>query len=392
MGFFSVNEHSNLSGRFEFPDIEGYCGTIGCGAAIVEGYQNDWALFEAQVYSDMHEMAILKEGGDIVALQEASLKGMWEAIKQFFIKLGAKIKAIFKAFCAKLESYFTKDLKGFVKKYEKSLDGKDFKDMKVKFGEVKKGRYTADKDPYPVFDEITVYTSDDKKDYDPEKFDRSDTIEGYYKEASNNAADDSKSFDQWYHESLYEDEEVHDNLDPAKVRAAAGRLTANTKLISEIDKASKSVLKTVQKTINNIDKEAQKITKLYSDPGTKNDRSGKLGVTSVSINFSKNKPNEDSIYSADEGNGDPKSNGTISDATNTIQIIRSKASCYQEVVMHITQTIMKEAKYGIAQDKKVFTAAVAYKKSTSEATLLEMIAECAADEVDEYFNNTRVIA
>lgn len=389
MGFFSVNEHSNLSGRFEFPDIEGYCGTIGCGAAIVEGYQNDWALFEAQVYSDMHEMAILKEGGDVVALQEASLKGMWEAIKQFFIKLGAKIKAIFKAFCAKLESYFTKDLKGFVKKYEKSLDGKDFKDMKVKFGEVKNGKYTMDKAPYPVFSEKATYTTRTNANYKPEDFDRSDEIEQFYREASNQKADDSKSFDEWYHESLYGDEEVHDDLDPAKVRAAASRLTANTKLISEIDKHSKSVLKTIQKTIDEIDKEAKNITALYTDSGTKDGRSSKLGATTVDLNF-----NRDTVDRSMYGAADSKSASrqSVSDATNTIQVIRSKASCYQEVVMHITQTIMKEAKYGIAQDKKVFTAAVAYKKSTSEATLLEMIAECAADEVDEYFNNTRVVA
>lgn len=127
MAFFSLNEHSNLYRNFEFPEVTGYYGTIGCGVALVEGYQNDYAIFEAQVYSDMQELQYMHEGytDEIVALQESALGNMWEAIKKFFVKLGAKIKAIFTSFMAKLESYFTKDLKAYVKKYEKSLNGKD---------------------------------------------------------------------------------------------------------------------------------------------------------------------------------------------------------------------------------------------------------------------------
>lgn len=387
MGFFSINEHSGLAGKYEFPDIEGYCGTIGCGAAIVEGYQNDWALFEAQVYSDMHEMHIVNEGGDVEALQEASIAGMWEAIKKFFIKLGAKIKAIFKAFCAKIESYFTKDLKGFVKKYEKSLDGKDFKDMKIKCAKLKKEAYVLAADPYPTFDKSTGYmidTTQAQKDKE-----RSDMIEAYYKDASNGKADDAKSFDDWYREELYEDEETRDDWDSGKVRAAANRLTANTKLISELDKKSKAVLKDIQKVIDNIDKEQKKITALYKDSETKDGMSKKLGATAVKFNPN-NDDNRDngSLWYAD--NGVSIQGKSLDHASNQIQYIRSEASAYQEVVMHISQTIMKEAKYGIAQDKKVFTAAVAYKKSTTEATLLDMIVECAGAEVEEFFNNTKI--
>lgn len=389
MGFFSTNEHTNLYKSYEFPVVEGYDDTIGCGLALIEGYQNDFALFTAAVQSDLSETALLREGDNyqLISLQEASISGMLEAIKKFFIKLGAKIKAIFTGFMAKIESYFTKDLKGYVKKYENSLARKDFKDMKVKYANPKNGTYVNAEIYNPSKYTIKIskkYNGEgidsDTVNKEYENKDRSDYIEDAYKHLVDNKITNNADFDDYYHDSVYDTEEVKDDWDYGKVREVATRLTANTKLISEIKKFYDKVNGDIKKMLKEIDDEDKRITNLYKNNKNKTGATGSMYTVSV-VRDKDNRTGSGVInndYGANKG-----SIGNLDIATKQVQMMRQSASAYQDVILHISQVVMKEAKFGIAQDKRVFAKAVAYKTITGESTLLDIIEECAFDETME---------
>lgn len=57
----------------------------------------------------------------------------------------------------------------------------------------------------------------------------------------------------------------------------------------------------------------------------------------------------------------------------------------------LTNCVTAEVKFGITQDKRIFTKAIGY-KTVKEETLLTAIEECAADEVNEYFDNPAIVA
>ena len=387
MGFFSINEHSNLTSNVEFPTLEGYAGTVGCGLAIVEGYQNDLALFTAAVEHDITEMHYLKEGYDVVSLQEASISGMWAAVKEFFKKLGAKIKSIFTAFIAKIESYFTKDLKGFVKKYEKNLNGKDFEDMKVRYANLKSGidGYQK-KDVYPDFDAVANYMKVQPEDA-PE---REDLIKKFYNDAATNSVDNAKDFDEWYHEQLFDDEEERDDWDTTKVRAIATRLTEQTKVVKNTKDKQDKLLRDIGKVIKDIEKEQKRIGDRW-----KEDKQGVgTGLGSYKNDFkadidNTNRSTSGTVEPDNKNVGVRSAKADLNNATKAVNRLRTEAGVYQEVVLHICQTVMKEIKFGIGQDKKVFTKAVAY-KTVKEETLLTAIEECAFDEAMEILDNEAV--
>lgn len=395
MGFFTPNEHSNLYKSYEFPVVEGYDGTIGCGLALIEGYQNDLALFSAAVTSDIAEMAMIQEnaGIDIYVLQEAGISGMVDAIKKFFIKLGAKIKAIFTGFMAKLESYFTKDLKAYVKKYERFLDKKDYKDMKIKYMEVKNNSYTVAEAYNPnkytiiIAGDFTGSEEDIDKEY--EDTDRSDLIKAAYHNIINNSIDDNNDFDDWYHDELFNDAELKDDWDYSKIKLIAARLTANTKTISEIKTFYDKVNSDIKKIIKDIDTYDKKVTSKYKDNST-----GKTKDLDLDQQFGVRRTADNRRGSGERmeptGASNNGKNISLKVATKQVSLMRQKASAYQDVVLHISQVVMKEAKVAIAQDKKVFAAAVAYKTMTKESTLLDMISECAYDETIEDLD--RVVA
>lgn len=395
MGFFTPNEHSNLYKSYEFPVVEGYDGTIGCGLALIEGYQNDLALFSAAVTSDIAEIAMIQEnaGIDIYVLQEAGISGMVDAIKKFFIKLGAKIKAIFTGFMAKLESYFTKDLKAYVKKYERSLDKKDYKDMKIKYMEVKNNSYTVAEAYNPnkytiiIAGDFTGSEEDIDKEY--EDTDRSDLIKAAYHDIINNSIDDNNDFDDWYHDELFNDAELKDDWDYSKIKLIAARLTANTKTISEIKTFYDKVNSDIKKIIKDIDTYDKKVTSKYKDNST-----GKTKDLDLDQQFGVRRTVDNRRGSGERmepaGTSNNDKNISLKVATKQVSLMRQKASAYQDVVLHISQVVMKEAKVAIAQDKKVFAAAVAYKTMTKESTLLDMISECAYDETIEDLD--RVVA
>ena len=133
----------NIDTPSSIPMAEGYDGTIGCAKALIESAQNDYAMFRAMLESDAKELAAMNNGyvneSEIISLQEATIGGIWNKIKELFKKLIAKIKSIFANFLAKFRSLYMKD-KDLVKTYGQQVMRKsNLGNMSIKWRKTKGG-------------------------------------------------------------------------------------------------------------------------------------------------------------------------------------------------------------------------------------------------------------
>ena len=120
------NMNTNYSNNI--PMAEGYDGSIGCAKALVESARNDYAMFRAML--DVNESSI-------IALNEATVGGIWSKIKELIQKLIAKIKSIFANFLAKFKSLYASDKK-LIKDYGTKVIRKRLDKMEIKWRKVLK--------------------------------------------------------------------------------------------------------------------------------------------------------------------------------------------------------------------------------------------------------------
>ena len=133
----------NIDIPSSIPMAEGYDGSIGCAKALIESAQNDYAMFRAMLESDAREIQAMKSGyvneSEIISLQEATIGGIWNKIKELFKKLIAKIKSIFANFLAKFRGLYMKD-KDLVKTYGQQVMRKsNLGNMSIKWRRTKGG-------------------------------------------------------------------------------------------------------------------------------------------------------------------------------------------------------------------------------------------------------------
>ena len=155
------NNNTTVLGPSTIPMAEGYDCSYGTALALIESAKNDRVMFEAMLNIEAQELNIRNSSngyvaeGQIQALAEASLSGIWNKIKELLKKFIAKIKAIVHNFVAKIQSLFMKD-KEFVKKYGNEVRRKSNIDkLEVKWRKVKKSPLTE-----------TVETVSDNPDFD----------------------------------------------------------------------------------------------------------------------------------------------------------------------------------------------------------------------------------
>lgn len=382
MGLYTNNTLGNLN-DIEFPTVEGYVGTIGAGIALVEGYQNDFALFQAGISGDFAEIAAMQEGADLLPLQEASIKGFFDKIIEFFKKLGAKIKAIFTTFAAKLSSYFTKDNKTFVKKYEKVVlgAGRDYSKMKAKYAEPKnKGSYV-----YPhEYAAITITGDGFDKD-----FDRDEAIETALRNGiSHLGASEISEISEKMHEQMYEDEEVKDDWNMGDMNAIATRLKNGSKTISDIEKKNTSLQNAIKKAIADCNKAQTNFSKKLPSSGDSvelKDGDGVFGSVGISKDGNK--------YSNTKGSNRVSSGANIENTQKELTRMQSNASAHQSVILAFCSAVMKEAKFGIAQDRRIFAQAASFRNVTKEdADLLAAIGEAVDFETESDFEAMEIVA
>lgn len=103
---------------------ESYSGTADLYKVMEETSINTHAIFNHIIGCDfsevMAEQGIISESS-LEAINEASLKGIFGKVIEFFKKIGEKIKGILQNAITKLNGLFMKDTKQLFKKYEKTV-------------------------------------------------------------------------------------------------------------------------------------------------------------------------------------------------------------------------------------------------------------------------------
>lgn len=380
MGFLNQNT-TYLGNDITFPVVEGYCGSIGAAMAAIDGQMNDFALFEAALKYDFTEAMALKEDADIEPLQEASLKGMIDRIIEFLKKLGSKIQALFTSIMAKLDSYIKKDSKAFVEKYEKKLPGKSYKGMKAKYSAPKKDGYVYD--TLYLFDLSTSGVNLDKE------FNRDDIIE----EALGSAVDESKcspkEFSKKVHEKLYENEVEKDNWDLGDFTKIGARLKNSTKPMETLKKENDSLQNSIKKVIADIQKAKNQMGEKYSVSGT-SDISGVN--TRFGAEYDTSKGTYSNTASSVPGSGKGVSGETVSKMQQKLGRLQQEATAHQSAISTYCSGIMSEAKWGIAQDRRVFAQAVAFHALKEDAILAEAVGDVAEQECLSAFEEMEICA
>lgn len=383
MGFLDQNTTS-LS-NIEFPVVEGYCGSVGAAMANAEGQLEDFDLFREALNYDFKEIAALREGVDLETLQEASISGIVQRIIDFFTKLGAKIKAMFTSFMAKIDSYMVKDTKKFVEKYEKSLAGRSFKGMKAKYAAPKSGYVW----PYEYAFSISIGDVGNKYE---DGFKKEEYVESQFGSMVGEGSCSAKELKDKVHESLYGKEEEIDNWDLTKLNNIGSRLKAGNTVLADLKKTNDSLQNAIKKAISDISKGKTKAADGYKVDGSSN-------VGGIDNSFSSGAKNDKGEYSyATKKN---RANAKLSsDAASILQrkygYLQQQANAEQSVIMTFCSTKFNEAKWGIAQDRRIFAQGVAYRAVRGdvkeEAMLAEAVGEVAQHECEAEFENMEIYA
>ena len=395
MGFYDNNRHTALGSNIEFDLLEGYCGAAGASMAALEGQYNNMAIFESAIASDFQEAMALKEGQDIEALQEAGIKGMFEATINFLKKLGDKIKSLFTKFIAKIESYMKKDTKSFVEKYRTQINKKaNFKDMKAKFSNpLNPGSghaYVWGKD-YELRLDITD-TLKGKSVYggalDDDNFDASDEIDKYLTKALGHSTT-KKEFQKDLHDLMYDTEEIKDDWNLNDINAVMSRLVDADKTISNLKSKNDSLQNQIKKIIADISKQQTSMATAKYDDKNKSLSVSNRGYT-LDSDDKKYKFNKTGKYETSPGNKD-----SFDNYRSTLQIalanMQKRANAHQTAILTYCSGVMAEAKWGLAQDRRIFAQAVGYSPKNESALLAEAMGDVAQWECESYFEDAEVL-
>lgn len=374
MGVFSRNR-SHLAG-FDSSEIianENYVGGVGAMQMVIEGYQNDHALFEAVLGMDFQEAAALNEGVELEVFTEASISSLFDKIKEFVKKAWEKIKGLFKTFLAKLDGIIMKDNKAFVDKYRRAVTAKDLSKMKYKWCNPT-GKNITVKALTTIQSEVgsslTRVKSMDENNLGPEqeKVSDSDYIDGILTTMLGETTD-AKSFAKDFKSVMFEDEEKEEGLSSGRLLEIMGVLSEK-KVISNIEKAkteSDRYFTKLLKQIDNISKDASKLAK-------SNDPDAGTGASSHKIDAGGNYSNID------------MSLGTKTQAEkmfNRVTIMQKHVATYQTALNMFIGRLIEETKFHIKQCKRVFAQAASYnpKAVKENAILIEAVGEAAEYEL-----------
>ena len=376
MGIYSNTRYDNLGDyNVDVAANESYNCVTGCAMALIEGYQNDFALFESAIHSDMAEIAAVNEGVEVI---NEGAKEVWNKLKEIFSKLLAKIKGIFKSFIARISGVFA-DSAALHKKYSpvisKNSNWKNFK-AKVRpfkgngadviglisqegdFKYVENYRMTSDRQddigPIKAADIYSKESDIDQDDIYSAVVSRS--LSDNLKNAINGG--DINDIGKEFMDIIFDDEEVKDDWSTGDIlHSYIGDLLKDvTKNEDKIKKCNANMESTIEKIIKQINKESEEISKVISN--------SRLNKT----------PNEYDSKSVNVKEGDKKK-GSVSSVSRNVKITgetdlekverlagfwQRYANAEQTVINKLTAARLNAYKFAITQARRVFSSAAAY--------------------------------
>lgn len=234
MAFFGGHDTEDINVTLE--NSAKYECEAGLGLIALECTQFEAEIFGECVRSDMKEYALVQEGADVEAFQEASWESVKTKVVNFVKKVWAKVKAFFNGWYAKIAARLMSDNKAFYNKFKKSLDSKDLSKLEVK--------YEAPKSLTVTIAEFSTLTADNKfKDADA-----SDVIEACYKGITASSHAEAKK------EIM---EKSFDDEDEVKYTSIAGTIESELKESKAVKEAQKEYVKAekkLAKTISDLQK------------------------------------------------------------------------------------------------------------------------------------------
>ena len=402
MGIFSNdyidNQPINIEEAYGYDNDE-YSAQI----AMIESYQNSFAIFDGVIRSDIQEAAMTYQGvneEEVMLFSEGVIGDLFNKIKEFFKKLWAKIKAIFHNFMAKWDSKMMSSNKEFIKKYRKDIYGKNIQDLEVDM----RKRIVANFPEFPDRSKDLTWSNDSNKfdsdywDKQNQDFDSNDytceilsaTLGGKANTVSNVSEYEKEAMDYCFEDSGKE--EVQPLLS-----GIIGRMMEFKEYKRNLEKANKSLEKCMSDIIKAIDRDQKEIL----DKMPQNDKieiarrrayfmrndstaNGGMGSWSADVNDDElQKKNGKWTGGKTAGRSVKKSLGEkpIQAYQKALNHIHQKATCIQTAATKFTAVTLKIIKFDNSQNRRILAKVIAYKKkeeafSEEFADLIEWEADC----------------
>lgn len=386
MGIYSNTRYDNLGNyNVDVAANESYNCVTGCAMALIEGYQNDFALFESAIHSDMAEIAAVNEGVEVI---NEGAKEIWSKLKEIFSKLLAKIKGIFKSFIARISGVFA-DSAALHKKYGPVISkNSNWKNFKAKVRPFKGNGadvvgYINDKGTYK-YRECYWYNSTGngtigginvsdiiKKESDIDQDDIysavvSESLSDDLKNAINGG--DINDIGKEFMDIVFDDEEVKDDWSTGEIlHSYIGDLLKDaSKNEEKIKKCNANMESTIEKIIKQIIKESENVSKALSN----NRLNGKNGTKSPET-YAPTKTNtstgDNFKGTTSTGRDTDRKSGVTASTEGTLEKVERLAGFWQRyanaeqvVINKLTAARLGAYKFAITQARRVFSSAAAY--------------------------------
>lgn len=383
MGMFSSNRVASLE-MYDVPAAEGYFGEAGANLALIESIQNDEKIFEAVIRHDFHEAVLVTEGAseeEINVVQEASMSGAIQFLKDFFQKLLAKIKGIFESAIAKFQSIFMKDNKEFYTKYTELIHKKDVEKDWSKFT----FKYAQPKKPGGIipkynggsgelnsnaYNFTSGTTTENEKDFDSNEW----VLKCLGGSNAMNEISSPKEFPKWFHEQCYEEASEKSDWSAQSIDTAMEPLSKGNQ-IKELKDSGKDLQTKIKKIISAIEstqKEVAKIQPTTRRNPTDGEAYKNYDLSKVRKNFGSDDNTTKASNSEDNVRyGRDSSSKTYANFQAWLRVTHSRATGEQKAITMYTNSAIREAKFGYAQARRLTASVISFlnsKKSVAENT------------------------
>ena len=396
MGIFSTNRYSSVGSNVVIEAAEGYHGEIGAAIAMLEGYQNDMALFNGIIATDFQEACLVQEGAsaeEVYILQEGALKGAWEKLKEFFKKLGEKIKGIFHAFIAKMESYFMKDSKKFYDKYAQEIRLKEIKDLYVPCRDLKDG-ITAN-NIVPEFKNYGTIIFTNKSDaidalsnYDEDKA-FSNAVSTYVDGLKDNVS--KSTFEKDFYDRTFKEKNDVKFTSKDVVDGWPGALLSKKDGLKSIKDSNEKIGSLIKKYIEHIDKLEKE-----ADTALKAGKEGKFrmqyGVVANSDKSDLSDTTKNLNITKDVDTSKDNDIQYTKEWHAVYQMAQKDTQILQEVFNMYAGSSVKVYKEACTTARKIFAAAVAYSPKKENAELAIAVGDSAYYEACDLIDNMYYVA
>ena len=365
MGVYSSNR--TQLGMYNSDEIvanENYYGVVGACQMMLEGFQNDQAIFESVLAADFMEAVAVQEGAvEYSVVNEAGVSGFADKLKELVKKIWGKIKGLFETFIAKVNNVIIRDNKKFVEKYKKQVIVKSLDKMKYKWAEPNEAGFKQLATQLEVakvtdaMDRCVGLSSDELKKI-AEKVDDGSLLQELL------GGVEPKEYSKEMHEKCFKEEEEVEGLDKGRLNECMDTLINSKASLKNIEDARKKADKAFGEMLKAIDKAKNTVLKNVPDKG--DNVAGSIG--------------KDGAY---------KYSGSADNAMTQLNTMHKVVSLANTAMSRSTGVLINETKFDIKQSRRVFAQAVTFnpKAVKENALLVEAAGEAAEYEVESSFND-----